>query len=424
MKRRHFISIVGVAAVIGVAAVAYVVSGGWTVEPLRVSGSLWVATVDSEARVFFVTAETRETASGLRSTGFAEEYESLRLVSRAARDGADRAESGLARDGAGRILGTAGGILWLWQNRDNGFGVEGRDLETLSVRASPEDIRGANPHLAELLPNDTKFVAVSARLDALVVKTLDAQTLVMNPDNNELDVPPRPAEREASDDESSWFSSALIDNDRLAGFVAGGREESGHRLRDSLVGGIDLGDTWFGLLSAETFDELSRQPSGSPLSEPPSGSFEDVPYQLYRLAIGRDQGDDPVIAPATAKTAEPLRTDRYLRPGLITRYDALDRETRVLQLLEPRSVLLVAKPTLADESHWYVERMTFDGEIRWRGDTGLALIERLLVGDEAIVLGGYALPLRDRDGNPFADENPYRLVHIDLVSGAVVARGL
>ena len=362
--------------------------------PPALSSSLYHADVGDDTRVCYLTVEGRVATGGSARTNLTTtRYNRYRLLGLDIRSGVIVAEvplgDRLRDDPTPQIIDVVGDQLWMW---DGGLMI--RETEKLGVVADGERLRAANPDLAEVIPTEASFFRSSAWFDGMTFKGLDARHYeVCGPDWKV-----RPIEEELDARASSGTSWVTF----------GWHEGSGRARSDRLFFNADVdGDTWFALLSKEERSMLGRW-SGEPTTA--SGEHWRRAYRApcARRVKGRDlAGWDRFETELDPERLEELGDESFLLGGLL----ASPRTDAAWRLDEPRSGLVMSKPSIAKEATWTMTRLDRDGAVVWKAETGLAGLEAVIDARDFAVLGGFP----DHDLFP---KEPYELVLIDLADGS------
>lgn len=384
--------------------------------PPRMLGSVWTAPVGGITRIFYVMEEERSEVGYFDTDmlhSYSLPYSIFTLHARNGKDGASATVCTLGRRDKGEaknykvtlhliekpeILGPQGPALWVWLD-----GLEARDLGTLATTMTMARIKEVNPELGKLLPAERKYYKVLGGLNALVFKGSDARFFRIDPGTGRIEALDEAKlgsmSREHSKTADMAFASLTPDSDSLWS-----TSESG-LMWGSLID--QATSTWYGLLTAEEkVPSFWQHPRYSP------GPNGEVARSLFRAKYTTEESRttvDPHVKLDAASVA-PLGTQRYLMGGFLRRPNA-DSVWLVGQAADEKSLLVLHRQALGENSPWHVTRVGLNGKVHWTRSTGLADLEHLSDGSGAVVLTGFA----DRS-QPTA-KRPDLLVFIDELSG-------
>lgn len=403
--RRSVSLTIGAVTLVAAGAAAWLATRGVETGPTELTSALWRGATPGGDRYYFVTSRTR--TSLVRSGRWLAESVTTRtheLRSRAAIDGSDPRAVALQDDATIEILGVAGDRLWMWQEREPGFGLEGRDLETLEVLMDGETIAAANPDCAGALPDDARFVTIAEAEGEVRVRTLDARELVLAADGTlrPYEPPPPPSATDAGAALAAWLADPMTTPDA--------RALPGHDTNRYLSGALPAGDAWFGMLSAEERGRLSKIAHRGAPPRP----YGDVRRGLFRFPLVPDpwnEGTELDLAHAT-----PVTDARFLKGAFLTRPGGDGGAWVTWEVEDPASGLVFCRASLSDDAPWRVVRLALDGRELWTADLGIADISHVLPTRATLVIAGFADHCEPRS------TREHLVVSVDVRDGAV-ARG-
>ncbi len=381
--------------------------------PPELIGGLWSADSEEGAVLYFVTTTVMHE---LRVASYLPwekaTFRRYTLESRSLQDGSLRGQVVLAdryqRDQGSEILGIAGGKLWVWNGQ-----LEIRDLNTLELVGDSETVSSANPGLAQVFPKESKFFQVSARLDALVVKGLDARYFTVAPENGKLNLLNDNQLDCALDRAKQLGRQGDMECERVwvgkAQFLFQAAESEGKGLWETTYNGylhqnLREKKAWYALLSPEERSKLSV----SDLNHQ-SRPYGDVARTFYRIPYSHNtQRNEWEL---NLDQVQVMNQTRFIKGGLLKRRNVLEKSDYTWRLDSPPSVIIVSKPNLAENSPWQLTRLSLKGDVIWSMSTGLVLIGEVLPGDQYLVIGGFE-DVRGSQGII-----PLRLATIEMDSG-------
>ncbi len=364
--------------------------------PAELIGGLWHAEVKNDSVLYFVTKKVMHELQIARYLPWdVVTFRRYTLESRNLKDGTLRARIILGdyygQEKGSEILGIAQNRLWVWNEQ-----IEVRDLHTLDLLSDSEKIRSSNPSVAEVFPRDPKFFRVSARLDALMVKSLDARYFTVSSTDGTLSwLDDEKTQSEDLDCRLDWTRHQRPDGTVECGRVWYGKAQFLFQSAESAGKGqwetvysdylhqvTRDKNIWYGLLSPE--ERSTLRPSDVTLQRRPYG---DVARMLYQVPL-RHNSKRKEWELDLGQMQKVTQT-RFLRGGLLKRRDVVTKEEYTWRLNDPPGVLILSKPTLEEDSFWQLTRMNFQGTAAWSVSTKLAMLREILPGDRYIVMSGF-----------------------------------
>lgn len=325
------------------------------------------------------------------------------------------------RENYPRVLGVTGERIWLWND-----GLEARDLETLAIRGGSPMIREANPELTQVFPNAPEFFRVSARLNRLLVKSLDARYFALAEqgwklnllDDEQLGVTDfdcRLIHQHVLSESGKptcgkvWYGKAkyLFESARSKGQALWGTT-----VPDFLHQNIRGKNGWYALLSIEERSQLSDSAIDNP-----GKPYSDVVRLFYRAGFRLDRWGKELVLDLDG--IEVVGNERFLKGGMLIRRDIVEEVNYTWRLESPASVFVLHQKTLEEHSPWRLARLGLDGNVIWQVDMGLSVIQQYLPTHQTVVFGGYATSAQGT-----SMKSPFQIVMIDVRNGHTVIHSL